>query len=73
MVVEGKEGIIVFGIELRIARIRAGLKLFELANKANIEETRLSRIENSRRTPRADEVKRLQKALGIKLPPVGGA
>ena len=59
-----------FGLELRIARLRAGLKLFELATKAGVEETRLSRIENSRRTPRPDEIHRLEKVLGVKLPPV---
>ncbi|MEN3331473.1 MAG: helix-turn-helix protein [Blastocatellia bacterium] len=59
-----------FGLELRIARIRAGLKLFELATKAGVEETRLSRIENSRRIPRPDEIQRLESALGVKLPPV---
>ena len=59
-----------FGLELRIARIRAGLKVFELAAKAGIEETRLSRIENSRRIPRPEEIQRLETALGLKLPPV---
>ena len=59
-----------FPTELRIARIRAGLKLFELARKTKIEYTRLSRIELGQRVPTDDEIKRLKKVLRVELPAI---
>ena len=36
------------GIEIKIARIRAGIKQYELAAKLGINQTKLSEIENGR-------------------------
>jgi transcriptional regulator with XRE-family HTH domain len=51
------------GIDIRIARIRAGLKLYELAQRANLREPDLSMIENGRRQPSPEKAARIAAAL----------
>jgi transcriptional regulator with XRE-family HTH domain len=51
------------GLEIRIARIRAGLKQYELAARAGIREPELSLIENGRKQPSAEKAARIVEAL----------
>jgi transcriptional regulator with XRE-family HTH domain len=51
------------GTEIRIARIRAGLKQYQLAQRADVREVELSLIENNRRQPTPDKLARIQAAL----------
>lgn len=51
------------GIDIRIARIRAGLKLYELAGMAGIREPELSMIETGRKQPSAEKAARIENAL----------
>ena len=53
------------GIELRIARIRAGLKQYELAQRAGIRPNELSLFETGRARPNADKASRLARALQL--------
>lgn len=52
------------GIELKIARIRAGLKQYELANMVGISQNRLSMIELERRQASPELLERIREALG---------
>jgi transcriptional regulator with XRE-family HTH domain len=47
--VMGKENEFPSGLELKIARLRAGIKQYELASKVNITPSHLSEIESGRR------------------------
>jgi len=51
------------GIDIRIARIRAGLKLYELAQRAGLREPDLSMIETGRREPSPEKAARITAAL----------
>ena len=51
------------GIEIKIARIRAGLKQYELAQRAGIREPELSMIETGRREPSPETAARIAEAL----------
>ncbi len=51
------------GMDIRIARIRAGLKLYELAQRAGIREPELSMIETGRRQPSVEKAARIADAL----------
>jgi len=51
------------GIDIRIARIRAGLKLYELAALAGIRESALSQIETGRMQPTPERAARIAEAL----------
>lgn len=51
------------GIDIRIARIRSGLKLYELAQRAGIREPELSMIETGRRQPSPEKAARIAEAL----------
>jgi transcriptional regulator with XRE-family HTH domain len=52
------------GIEIKIARIRAGLRGYELAQRVGLSESALSRIETGRKQPTADLEARISEALG---------
>jgi len=51
------------GIDIRIARIRAGMKLYELAQRAGLREPDLSMIETGRREPTPEKAARIAEAL----------
>ena len=51
------------GIEIKIARIRAGVRAFELAHSIGLSESALSRIETGRRVAGPDELARLMAAV----------
>jgi len=51
------------GIDIRIARIRAGLKQYELAERAGIREPELSMIETGRKQPSPEMAARIENAL----------
>jgi len=53
------------GLDLKIARLRAGIRGFELARHVGMTETMLSRIETGRRTSSPDELARLVAAIGV--------
>lgn len=59
------------GIDIKIARIRAGLKQYELAGRAGIREPELSLIENGRKRPSAAKLARITAALGVEAPHAG--
>lgn len=52
------------GLELKVRRIRRGVKQLQLSRETGISATRLSMIENGWVQPRADELERYEKALG---------
>jgi len=49
---------------IKLMRIEKGLPLWKMAQKVNVSESLLSRIENHRVEPRPDVLKRIAKALG---------
>ncbi len=51
------------GTDIRIARIRAGLRQYELARRASIREPELSLIENNRKQPSPEKLARIIAAL----------
>lgn len=53
------------GLRLRIARMRIGLKQYELAAKVGITSTVLSQIETGLKEPNPDLLQRIQAALEI--------
>lgn len=55
------------GIDLKIARIRAGLKQYELAQMVGISQNRLSMIELERCQPSRDLLERISEALAEAL------
>jgi transcriptional regulator with XRE-family HTH domain len=56
-----------FGAHLRMVRIDAGLSQPQLANKAGIELSQISRIELGKTDPTMSTVSIIAKALGITL------
>lgn len=55
------------GSVLKEARLKAGLTQLELAEKAGVHINTYARIERDEQEPTFDTVKRLAKALDIKL------
>ena len=51
------------GIEIKIARIRAGVRAYELAHQLGMSESALSRIETGRRQPSPELAARISEAL----------
>jgi transcriptional regulator with XRE-family HTH domain len=51
------------GIEIKIARIRAGVRAYELAHRLGLSESALSRIETGRKQPSAELAERIADAL----------
>jgi len=51
------------GIELKILRIRAGIRAYELARRLGMSESALSRIETGRRQPSPELTERIAGAL----------
>ena len=51
------------GRRLRVRRVAAGLKLWELAARAGLPQGRISELENDRRTGTPAEWARLERAL----------
>ena len=51
------------GLDLKIARLRAGVRGYELARHVGITESMLSRIETGRRPASPDELARLVAAV----------
>lgn len=51
------------GIELKIKRIRAGVRAYELAHQLGMSESALSRIETGRKQPSPEITKRISEAL----------
>ncbi len=53
------------GIEIRIARIRSGLKQYQLAQAVGMRANQLSLIENNRASARPDELHKIRVALKL--------
>jgi transcriptional regulator with XRE-family HTH domain len=53
------------GLELKIIRIKERKLQREIAAAAGLSASRLSEIENSWKIPRADELERIRRALGL--------
>ena len=51
------------GLDLKIARLRAGVRGYELARHVGLSESALSRIETGRRVASPDELARLMAAV----------
>ncbi len=51
------------GIEIKIARIRAGVRAYELAQRVGLSESALSRIETGRKQPSPELAARIVEAL----------
>ena len=51
------------GLDLKMARLRAGVRGYELARHVGMTETMLSRIETGRRVADPDELARLVAAI----------
>jgi len=52
------------GIDIKLARIKSGIRQYDLAARLGISPSRLSEIESGRREPSQELVKRLCKILG---------
>ena len=61
------------GIEIKIARIRAGVKQYELAQQAGIRPSELSLIETGRIQPSAEKLDRISRTLSTTAPAGPGA
>lgn len=55
------------GLELKIARLMAGLKQYELAAKLGIGTTQLCEIETGRRQPSPELVKQIKQLIDEEL------
>lgn len=53
------------GLDIKIARIRAGLRQYEVAKSIGILPSRLSEIEAGRREPSEEVLQRLLQILGL--------
>jgi len=51
------------GIEIKVARIRAGIRGYDLAHQLGMSESALSRIETGRKQPSAELAARIADAL----------
>jgi len=51
------------GLELKIARLRSGLRAYELARRIGITEAAMSRIETGRQRPTAEVEARILEVL----------
>ena len=51
------------GLEIKIARIRAGLRQYEVATSVGIPANRLSEIEAGRRRPSSELLERILKGI----------
>ena len=51
------------GIDIKIARIRAGVRAYELAHQLGLSESALSRIETGRKQPSPELAERITEAL----------
>jgi len=58
------------GVEIKIARIRTGLRQYEVAARVGILPNRLSEIESGRRRPSPELLERILQAM--QLPTAGG-
>lgn len=54
-------------IELKIARIRSGLRLIDVAIKTGISVSEISLFENGLKNPRSDQAIKLNEILGQKI------
>ena len=61
------------GIDIKIARIRAGVRAYELAHRVGLSESALSRIETGRKRPTPELVERITDALSVAGSPAGGS
>ena len=61
------------GLEIRLERIKKGIKQFELAGKIKVHPTRLSIIETGRSTATADELKAIRLELGLETEPAAAS
>jgi len=52
------------GLDLKIARLRAGLKQYELAQRAGLRPNELSLIESGHLVPARDKLERIRLVLG---------
>ena len=59
------EGQVMPGLELRLARIRRGLHLYEVAREVGITPARLSQFEGGHRRPPPDLERKLRAMLGL--------
>jgi transcriptional regulator with XRE-family HTH domain len=53
------------GIDIKIARIRAGVRAYELAHRIGLSESALSRIETGRKQPTPELVERITVAQRV--------
>ena len=51
------------GLEIKIARIRAGVRAYDLAQRVGLSESALSRIETGRKQPSPEVAARITEAL----------
>jgi transcriptional regulator with XRE-family HTH domain len=58
-----KETSDISGLELKIVRLRAGLKQYELAAKVGIAPTQLCEIETGRREPALELLERILRVI----------
>lgn len=56
-------------LDIRIARVRAGLKIKDLADLSGIKAARLGRIESGASKPRLIEIRKIEDVLGVTLLP----
>ena len=61
----GEQSTKISGLDLKLARIRAGLKQYEVASKVGIGPTQLSEIETGRREPLPQLLQRILKVLRV--------
>jgi transcriptional regulator with XRE-family HTH domain len=61
------------GIEIKIARIRAGVRGYELAQRIGMSESMLSRIETGRKQPTNEVLARITEALSTAGSPASGS
>lgn len=62
------------GLDLKVARLKANLKQYEMANLVGIPQTRIWEFETNRRVPAPEILQRIRRILadrGITLPPEG--
>jgi transcriptional regulator with XRE-family HTH domain len=51
------------GLDIKIARLRAGVRAYELAHRLGLSESALSRIETGRKQPSPELTARIAEAL----------
>jgi|GEM_PF-2246815 len=53
-----------FALRLKLKRIKAGLRQFDVSRKTGIPEWRLTKLETARALPKGQEIEKLRAVLG---------